>query len=171
MGFPGGSAVKNLPAMQEPQETQVQSLGWEDPLEEGIPFPYPCLDRGPWQATVHRVTRTQTPLKQLGVHADIAHYTFLIIWVAPVFLWWALTLKQMIFYCRWSRELSPPSSVYLWIYVCSHLELQYWDNPSVRRRSGMSRTQLLFPELQGSVFLLTKFPFSMETVKTHKMSK
>ena len=30
MDFPGGSAVKNLPAMQE---TQVQSLGWEDPLE------------------------------------------------------------------------------------------------------------------------------------------
>ena len=26
--------VKNLPAMQEPQETKVQSLGWEDPLEE-----------------------------------------------------------------------------------------------------------------------------------------
>ena len=29
-GFPGGSAVKNLPAMQE---MQVQSLGEEDPLE------------------------------------------------------------------------------------------------------------------------------------------
>ena len=26
--------VKNLPAMQEMQETWVQSLGWEDPLEE-----------------------------------------------------------------------------------------------------------------------------------------
>jgi len=26
--------VKNLPVMQEAQETQVQSLGWEDPLEE-----------------------------------------------------------------------------------------------------------------------------------------
>ena len=26
--------VKNLPAMQEMQETKVQSLGWEDPLEE-----------------------------------------------------------------------------------------------------------------------------------------
>ena len=26
-------SVKNLPAMQE---TRVQSLGWEDPLEEGI---------------------------------------------------------------------------------------------------------------------------------------
>ena len=28
--------VKNLPAMQEPQETQVQSLGPEDSLEEDI---------------------------------------------------------------------------------------------------------------------------------------
>ena len=32
--FPGGSVVKNLPAMQEMQETQVQFLGQEDPLEE-----------------------------------------------------------------------------------------------------------------------------------------
>ena len=36
IGFPGGSVVKNTPAMQEPQETQVRSLGQEDPLEEGI---------------------------------------------------------------------------------------------------------------------------------------
>ena len=36
LGFPGGSAVKNPPAMQESQEARVQSLGWEDPLEEGI---------------------------------------------------------------------------------------------------------------------------------------
>ena len=32
-GFPGGLAVKNLPVMQE---IQVLSLGWEDPLEEGM---------------------------------------------------------------------------------------------------------------------------------------
>ena len=32
-GFPGGSAVKNPPAMQE---TWVQFLGWEDSLEEGM---------------------------------------------------------------------------------------------------------------------------------------
>ena len=31
MGFPGGLLVKNLPAMQE---TWVQSLGQEDPLEK-----------------------------------------------------------------------------------------------------------------------------------------
>ena len=30
-GFPGGSVAKNLPAKQE---TQVQSLGQEDPLEK-----------------------------------------------------------------------------------------------------------------------------------------
>ena len=28
--------VKNLPAMQGPQEMQVRSLGWEDRLEEGL---------------------------------------------------------------------------------------------------------------------------------------
>ena len=33
VGFPGGSEGKNLSAMQE---TWVQSLGWEDPLEKEI---------------------------------------------------------------------------------------------------------------------------------------
>ena len=28
--------IKNSPPMQETQEMQVQSLGWEDPLEEGM---------------------------------------------------------------------------------------------------------------------------------------
>ena len=36
LGFPGGSAVKNPPAMQEMKETQVRSLGLEDPLEESM---------------------------------------------------------------------------------------------------------------------------------------
>ena len=35
--------VKNLPAMQEMQETQVQSLGWEDPLEEGMAIHFGIL--------------------------------------------------------------------------------------------------------------------------------
>ena len=33
MGFPGGLDSKELPAMQD---TWVQSLGWEDPLEEEV---------------------------------------------------------------------------------------------------------------------------------------
>ena len=31
-GIPGGSAVQNLSAMQETQETRIWSLGQEDPL-------------------------------------------------------------------------------------------------------------------------------------------
>ena len=33
-GIPGSSAVKHPPAIQEMQETQVRSLGQEDPLEK-----------------------------------------------------------------------------------------------------------------------------------------
>ena len=36
LGFPVGSAVKNPPAMQKLQETQLRSLSGEDPLEEGM---------------------------------------------------------------------------------------------------------------------------------------
>ena len=36
MGFLSGSVVKNPPAMQETQETRVQSLGLEVPWDEGM---------------------------------------------------------------------------------------------------------------------------------------
>ena len=36
LGCPCGLVVKNLPLMEEPQETQLQSMGREDPLEEGM---------------------------------------------------------------------------------------------------------------------------------------
>ena len=48
------------------QETRIQSLGWEDPLEMeyGNPLPYSCLgnpmDKGTRQATVHGVTKSWT---------------------------------------------------------------------------------------------------------------
>ena len=41
--------VKNLPAMQKTQETQVQSLGQEDPLEKRMATPSSILAwRIPW---------------------------------------------------------------------------------------------------------------------------
>ena len=55
--------IKNLPAVWE---TQVQSLGWEDPPGEGNgnPLQYSCLenlmDQGGWWATVHGVAKSQT---------------------------------------------------------------------------------------------------------------
>ena len=36
LGFSSGSMVKNLLAMREMQEMQVQFLGQKDPLEEGM---------------------------------------------------------------------------------------------------------------------------------------
>ena len=53
--------VKNLPVMQE---TWIRSLGWEDPLEEGIATHSSILvwripkDRVAWWATVQRVTKS-----------------------------------------------------------------------------------------------------------------
>ena len=57
--------VKNLPAIQE---AWVQSLGWEDPLEEGMATHFSILawripmDRAAWRAIVHGVTKSQTRL-------------------------------------------------------------------------------------------------------------
>ena len=57
--------TKNLPAMQE---TLVQSLGLQDPLEKGMETHSSILawripmDKGAWQATVHGVTKSRTRL-------------------------------------------------------------------------------------------------------------
>ena len=62
--FPGGSEVKNPPAMQE---TWVQSLNWGDPLEKGMATtPVLLLGESHGQrslvATVHRIAKSQTRL-------------------------------------------------------------------------------------------------------------
>ena len=47
--FPNDAEVKNLPAMQEMQETWVRTQGWEDPLEEGMETHSSILAwRTPW---------------------------------------------------------------------------------------------------------------------------
>ena len=48
LGFPCGSVVKNLPAVQEMQEGQIRSLDWEDPRGKAWQ-PTPVLAwRFPW---------------------------------------------------------------------------------------------------------------------------
>ena len=57
--------VKSLPAMWD---TWVQSLGWEDPLEEDMATHSSILawrirkDREAWRATVHGVAKSWTQL-------------------------------------------------------------------------------------------------------------
>ena len=61
--------VKNLPVMQEVQENPVQSLGWEDSLEEEMVTCSSTLAwRIPWTEEPgglqsYRITKSQTRLK------------------------------------------------------------------------------------------------------------
>ena len=58
-GFPGDSAEKNLPAKQE---IWVQSLGWEDPLEEGMATHSSILAwRVPWTEEPGGLQSTGSP--------------------------------------------------------------------------------------------------------------
>ena len=72
--------AKNLPAMQD---TQVWSLGWEDPLEKEmsthsslLPWCIPWT-QGAWQAAVHGVaksathTHTHTHTQRSGVQSEL----------------------------------------------------------------------------------------------------
>ena len=71
--------IKNPPAMQE---TWVQSLRWEDPLEEGMATHSSILawripmDRRAWQATVCRVTESDLT-EQLSRHNVIYRVSLL----------------------------------------------------------------------------------------------
>ena len=57
--------VKNSPVMWE---TWLQSLSWEDPLEEGMATHFSILawkipmNSGAWRATVHRAAKSWTQL-------------------------------------------------------------------------------------------------------------
>ena len=59
LGFPGGSAIKNLPAVQELQVKRVQSkIPWRRKWQPTPVFlPGKSMDRGAWQATVHEFAR------------------------------------------------------------------------------------------------------------------
>ena len=59
--------VKNLPTMQE---TRVQFLGWEDPLEKGVATHSSILAwRIPWtEEPVHRVAKSRTRLRDYHFH-------------------------------------------------------------------------------------------------------
>ena len=63
--------IKNLPALWE---TWVLSLGWKDPLEEGMATHSSILawriptDREAWQAAIYGVTNSWTQLKGLSTH-------------------------------------------------------------------------------------------------------
>ena len=77
MGFLGSSAGKESTWIAE---APVQSLGWEDPLKEGIAARSSNLawrilmDRGAWWATVCGVKKGQTRLSDEAEHTGLSHF-------------------------------------------------------------------------------------------------
>ena len=63
-GFPGGSVVKNLPALQDLQETWVRSMGWENLLEKEMATHSSILA---W-----KISRTEEPcgLQSMGLQSQ-----------------------------------------------------------------------------------------------------
>ena len=92
--------VKNPPSMQE---TWVQSLGWEDPLEKGKDIHSSILaGRIPWTGEVHRVPKSWTPLSDFHFH---------LLWTATL---WTVAHQA-------SLPMDFPGKN---IWVCSHFFLQ-----------------------------------------------
>ena len=71
--------IKNQPTIQELQEMQVQSLDWEDPLEEGMATPSSILARKiPW---TEEPDRLQSMGAQRVGHDLVTELTYLDIWL------------------------------------------------------------------------------------------
>ena len=86
------SFLKNLPV----QETWVQSLGWEDPLEEGmathssVPARKISINRKAWWAAVHGVAQSRTQLSDFtftfdfnALEKDMATHSSILAWRIP----------------------------------------------------------------------------------------
>ena len=102
--------VKNLPAMPE---TWIQSLDWEDPLEEGMATHSSIFSqripmaRGAWWATVHGVKESETT-EQLNTAQT--HIPLITLNGGPVSLW-SHTLEHVdAFVTQMGGGLSPPGS-------------------------------------------------------------
>ena len=84
-GFPSGSEVENLPVMQKNagDAGSIPGSGRSPGGGYGNPIQYCCLenpmDRGAWQATIHRVAESDTTEVTWHVHTHgyTAFYLFI----------------------------------------------------------------------------------------------
>ena len=76
LGFPGGSDGKES-ACNMGDQGSIPGLGRSPGEGTGYPLQYSCLessmDRGAWQATDHRVTKSWT---RLSMHAAVPYKSF-----------------------------------------------------------------------------------------------
>ena len=114
--------VKNPPEMPE---TWVWSLGWEDPLEEGMTTLSSVLtwkipiNKGAWWATLHVVTESRTQLSDYAQHTAYLNVLFKSELCNKWFMIWA-TVSSWSCFCQ-LYGASPSSAakmcVHTYIYV------------------------------------------------------
>ena len=82
----------------------------------GSPFQYPCLensmDRGAQQATVHRVAKSQTWLKQLSTHAHIQW------WIRQIISFWESQSDE-----DWTRRLASR-----WAWLWEEMDQEFYSH-------------------------------------------
>ena len=85
------------------QETQVPSLSWEDPLEQGMTAHSSIaawripMGRGACWATVHTIAKSWTPLKCLSMHIH-THACILILGLYELLRYFAVSKSQKVFF-------------------------------------------------------------------------
>ena len=132
--FPGSSVSKESPAGQE---TRVQSLGGEDPVEKEMAthwLQYSCLenpmDRGAWWATVHGVTRVRhnlvtKPSPPLAL-VPAVNFGFTNVWLPPLS---AINTVDSWTRCIWTVQVKFFSIMKTRYYMIhSWLNLQTWNH-------------------------------------------
>ena len=115
-GFPGRARVKNLPAVQDTNETQIWSLGREDALEKDMAthsriLAWKIPGGGAWRATVHGITELDmTEVMQQSMTGALQ---------SPVR-----------FYCtaKWIT--------YIYIYLCMYISPPFWMSFPFRSPQG-----------------------------------
>ena len=113
-------AVKNLPMMQEPQETQVRSLGWEYPLEEGMaPHSSILAWRIPWTEEPGEIQ----PIGSQRVGHDWHNWACTHKWV-PI---WKQNQSPTSYHPRSIRHISVKSKTIKFFYsIIYEKELPWW---------------------------------------------
>ena len=139
-------SVKNLPAMQE---TWVQSLPWEDPLEWGMAMHSSILawgiptHRDAWRATVHGAAKRRRPLSNWTAQhrTPRSHASCRNVSIAVA--------------TRWRARVTGPSLTQLWsqppsLLCGSHWKVPFSDGNRVKEAGGETAITMFFLSIQRS---------------------
>ena len=127
---PGGSDSKES-ACNAGGMGSVPGLGRSSGGGNGNPLQYSCLensmDKGAWQATVHRVTKSQTWLKRLSKHAYMMHSDILCFIYSIILYSFLLKYSQFTISCscRCTAQSFNFTHTHTYTYVYTHTHILF----------------------------------------------